>query len=61
VEQVIPTLALPCVLKQPDSSFSLGVAKVTSEEELRHKVNELLDKSELIVAQEYCRLNSIGE
>jgi len=53
VEQVIPTLALPCVLKQPDSSFSLGVAKVTSEEELRHKVNELLDKSELIVAQEY--------
>lgn len=53
VEQVIPTLALPCVLKQPDSSFSVGVAKVASEEELRHKVNELLNKSELIIAQEY--------
>lgn len=53
VEQVIPTLTLPCVLKQPDSSFSLGVAKVTTDEELRHKVHELLDKSELIVAQEY--------
>ncbi|MCO6435263.1 RimK family protein [Nitrosomonas nitrosa] len=53
VEQVIPALTLPCVLKQPDSSFSLGVAKVTTETELRHKVNELLEKSELIVAQEY--------
>lgn len=53
VEQVIPTLTLPCVLKQPDSSFSLGVAKVTTEAELRQKVTELLDKSELIVAQEY--------
>ena len=53
LEQVIPMLALPCVLKQPDSSFSLGVVKVTSEEELRNKVNELLDKCELIVAQEY--------
>lgn len=53
LEQIIPTLALPCVLKQPDSSFSLGVVKVTSEVELRHKVKELFDKSELIVAQEY--------
>lgn len=53
LEQIIPMLALPCVLKQPDSSFSLGVVKVNSEAELRHKVKELLDKSELIVAQEY--------
>src|SRR5690606_28995997 len=27
LEQVIPSLDLPCVLKQPDSSFSLGVVK----------------------------------
>jgi glutathione synthase/RimK-type ligase-like ATP-grasp enzyme len=53
VDQIIPTLALPCVLKQPDSSFSLGVVKVESKEELPAKVNALLDKSELIVAQEY--------
>ncbi len=53
VNQIIPTLALPCVLKQPDSSFSVGVVKVESEEELPAKVNGLLDKSELIVAQEY--------
>jgi len=53
VNQIIPTLGLPCVLKQPDSSFSLGVVKVESAEEMHAKVNGLLDKSELIVAQEY--------
>ena len=53
VNRIIPTLALPCVLKQPDSSFSIGVVKVESEAELPAKVNGLLDKSELIVAQEY--------
>lgn len=53
LEHIIPALALPCVLKQPDSSFSLGVVKVASETELRQKVKVLLEKSELIVAQEY--------
>lgn len=53
VDQIIHTLALPSVLKQPDSSFSLGVVKVESEAELRIKVSELLEKSELIIAQEY--------
>jgi glutathione synthase/RimK-type ligase-like ATP-grasp enzyme len=53
VDQIIPTLALPCVLKQPDSSFSVGVVKVESEEELPARVSGLLDKSELIIAQEY--------
>jgi glutathione synthase/RimK-type ligase-like ATP-grasp enzyme len=53
VKQIITELGLPCVLKQPDSSFSVGVVKVESEEELPAKVNALLDKSELIVAQEY--------
>ena len=53
IEQIIPALALPCVLKQPDSSFSLGVVKVESEKDLHDKVNALLEKSELIIAQEY--------
>ena len=53
VDRIIPVLGLPCVLKQPDSSFSVGVVKVESEEDLPAKVNALLDKSELIVAQEY--------
>src|SRR3989338_1613922 len=53
VKQIIPALGLPCVLKQPDSSFSLGVVKVETAEELTVRVNGLLDKSELIVAQEF--------
>ncbi|PWB53192.1 MAG: RimK family alpha-L-glutamate ligase [Nitrosomonadales bacterium] len=53
VGQIIPALSLPCVLKQPDSSFSLGVVKVESEQELHARVNALLEKSELIIAQEY--------
>ena len=53
VHQIIPTLGLPCVLKQPDSSLSLGVSKAESEAELNAQVTRLLEKSELIVAQEY--------
>ena len=53
VNQIITALGLPCVLKQPDSSFSLGVVKVENAEELPARVNSLLDKSELIVAQEF--------
>lgn len=53
VHSIIPDLALPCVLKQPDSSFSVGVARVESEAELHEKVSALLEKSELVIAQEY--------
>lgn len=53
VNQIIPLLALPCVLKQPDSSFSMGVVKAETEQELLAKANDLLGKSELIIAQEW--------
>ena len=53
VHRIVPTLSLPCVLKAPDSAFSLGVSKVETEEELAARVHELLAKSELIVAQEW--------
>jgi glutathione synthase/RimK-type ligase-like ATP-grasp enzyme len=53
VDQIVPTLGLPCILKQPDGAFSLGVKKIRSEDELRTCVEELLEKSELILAQEY--------
>ena len=52
VQQIIPELALPCVLKQPDSSFSVGVTKAVTEKELHDKVGLLLEKSELIIGQE---------
>jgi glutathione synthase/RimK-type ligase-like ATP-grasp enzyme len=46
-------LGLPCILKQPDGAFSLGVAKIESEQQLQEKVGEWLKESELILAQEY--------
>jgi glutathione synthase/RimK-type ligase-like ATP-grasp enzyme len=53
IDQIVPMLALPCVLKQPDSSFSVGVDRVDNETALRAKVAELLGRSDLIVAQEW--------
>lgn len=51
---VIPfELGLPCVIKQPDSAFSVGVIKVTSEDELRQACEKMLDRSELIIAQTF--------
>jgi len=49
---IASTLGLPCVLKRPDSAFSLGVVKAETEGKLLQKVDEFLDKSELIIAQE---------
>jgi glutathione synthase/RimK-type ligase-like ATP-grasp enzyme len=53
VDQIVPTLGLPCILKRPDSAFSAGVAKIGSAEELRAKVDALFGKSELLIAQEW--------
>jgi len=50
---VLPTLGLPCVLKQPDSAFSLGVFKVETREALEHALATLLAKSDLVLAQEW--------
>jgi glutathione synthase/RimK-type ligase-like ATP-grasp enzyme len=46
-------LGLPCILKEPDSSFSQGVVKVESEADFVQQAERLLAKSELIIAQEF--------
>jgi glutathione synthase/RimK-type ligase-like ATP-grasp enzyme len=53
VDRVIPELGLPCILKQPDGAFSVGVEKVESEQELKEKVAQLFENSDLILAQEF--------
>lgn len=53
VDRIIPELGLPVVLKQPDSSFSQGVVKVDQPEDLIREVRRLLEKSDLIIAQEF--------
>lgn len=51
VETIISELGLPCILKQPDSAFSIGVHKVADRETLRSEVARLLAQSDLIIAQ----------
>jgi glutathione synthase/RimK-type ligase-like ATP-grasp enzyme len=53
VDMVADRLGLPLVLKQPDSSFSAGVRKVATAAELDAAVDELLKKSDLVIAQSY--------
>jgi glutathione synthase/RimK-type ligase-like ATP-grasp enzyme len=46
-------LGYPVILKEPDSSFSLGVKKCESPEELDQQCQKMLVRSELILAQEF--------
>ncbi|MGV1098942.1 RimK family protein [Thiovibrio sp. JS02] len=52
-QQASTELGFPCILKKPDSSFSQGVVKVESREELAVQAPALLQKSDLIIAQEF--------
>ena len=53
VDRIVLELGFPCVLKKPDSAFSLGVVKVETADELLAQIDRLLDESELVVAQEF--------
>jgi glutathione synthase/RimK-type ligase-like ATP-grasp enzyme len=53
VDEIGRTLGFPCVLKQPDAAFSQGVVKVENEEMLAAHVEKFLEKSELVIAQEF--------
>lgn len=53
VSHVARELGFPCVLKQPDSQFSKGVIKVENEAELKRETRELLERSDLIIAQSF--------
>ncbi|MGD8494591.1 MAG: RimK family protein [Gemmatimonadales bacterium] len=46
-------IGFPCVLKQPDSSFSRGVTRVDSAGEFSRRADELFADTELLVAQEF--------
>ena len=51
--EVEQTMRFPCVLKQPDSAFSAGVVKAENPAEFRERLDRLLEKSSLVVVQEY--------
>lgn len=52
-KEVAHQLGLPCILKLPDSSFSQGVIKVSTEEELRVELKKMLDQSDLVIGQAF--------
>ncbi len=52
-ERIEKEVGLPCVLKRPDSSFSLGVVKAETSAELHEKLAQVLSRSQLAVAQEF--------
>ena len=52
-ERILQELGLPCILKQPDSSFSQGVVKADNEAELNQALVKLFATSELLIAQEF--------
>lgn len=47
-------IGFPCIIKQPDSSFSMGVKKVDSPEAFDQLAAKLLQESDLLIAQEFC-------
>ena len=53
IDEIAAEVGLPCVLKRPDSAFSRGVTKASTEQELREKASLFLEDSELLVAQEF--------
>lgn len=46
-------LGFPCILKRPDSSFSIGVVKAENAAELTQHLASFFQHSELVVAQEF--------
>lgn len=53
IEDIPLYVGFPCVLKQPDSAFSMGVTRVDLPEELEPRTREILTRSDLVIAQEY--------
>ena len=52
-DRVEREIGFPCVLKQPDSSSSLGVFKAETRAELDGHLERLLAASDLVIAQEF--------
>ena len=51
VQHIIAELGLPVVLKIPDGSFSRGVIRVESEQELAQELKHLRHSSSLVLAR----------
>lgn len=52
-EQIEQQLGFPCVIKLPEAAFSQGVKKVSDSDSLHKTLDEFLNQSDLIIAQEF--------
>ena len=52
-DKELPLIQFPCVLKRPDSAFSLGVVCVESQKELQKSLNQFFKTSDLILVQPF--------
>lgn len=55
LDQVVEEIGFPCILKAPDSSFSQGVVRADTRDELMDHAWRMLADSELLVVQEFMR------
>ena len=53
LRQTFEALGVPLILKQPDSAFSQGVVKAESLEDLQAQASRMLERSDLLIAQEF--------
>ena len=49
----LDTTPMPVILKQPDSSFSVGVIKVKTVNELKSSLDDMFKGSDLVIGQEF--------
>ena len=54
-QRIIDEIGFPCVLKKPDTAFSVGVVKAKDEDELKEKLDDFFQESEMVVAQEFMK------
>lgn len=52
-DKKLPTIEFPCVLKKPDSAFSLGVVKIEDDNSLQKSLSEFFKTSDLVLAQHF--------
>jgi glutathione synthase/RimK-type ligase-like ATP-grasp enzyme len=57
LEKAVKELGLPMVVKIPDGSFSRGMTKIDSPDELHEKCKSLFQESSLLIAQEFLLTN----
>jgi glutathione synthase/RimK-type ligase-like ATP-grasp enzyme len=55
VDTVADRIGFPCVVKLPDSSFSMGVVRVDNPEELGVQLTKFLEESDLLIVQQFLR------